>query len=141
MSATKGAVAAILADGSVVAWGEPEAGGDSSRVQDQRKDVQQLQANCFAFAAILADGSAVTWGNPTTGGDSSPLQDQLRSVQQIHSTCFAFAAILASAMASFCHFFNFFSQVGWFPSDEPSVCCTTHVHESHLPPHTSELGS
>jgi hypothetical protein len=33
--ATQGAFAAIVADGSVVTWGDPDAGGDSSEVQDQ----------------------------------------------------------------------------------------------------------
>ena len=39
-----GAFAAILADGSVVTWGDPGYGGDSSEVQDQLKGVQQIQA-------------------------------------------------------------------------------------------------
>ena len=62
------AFAAILADGSVVTWGETvglfgeELGGDSSAVRDQLKGVQQIQATSWAFAAILADGSVVTWG-------------------------------------------------------------------------------
>ena len=36
------AFAAILADGSVVTWGLPYSGGDSSGVQDQLKGVQQF---------------------------------------------------------------------------------------------------
>ena len=63
--------AAILSDGSVVTWGDPDYGGDSSEVQDRLKSVQQIQATDSAFAAILADGSVVTWGNPASGGDSS----------------------------------------------------------------------
>ena len=55
------AFAAILADGSVVTWGAPEHGGDSRAVQDQLKNVQQIQASDSAFAAILDDGSVVTW--------------------------------------------------------------------------------
>ena len=54
------AFAAILADGSVVTWGDPDLGGDSSEVRDQLNDVQQVQSNGSAFAAILADGSVVT---------------------------------------------------------------------------------
>ena len=77
---TQHAFAAILADGSVVTWGNPNDGGDSSEVQDQLKGVQQVQASDFAFAAILADGSVVTWGNPDFGGDSSEVQDQFRCV-------------------------------------------------------------
>ena len=82
-SSTSGAVAAafaaILADGSVVTWGHPDLGGDSSAVQDQLRNVQQVHgtsgAYSAAFDAILADGSVVTWGHP--GSDSSAMQDKL----------------------------------------------------------------
>ena len=80
VQATSEAFAAILADGSVVTWGEPDSGGDSSEVQDQLKGVQQVQAMNGAFAAILADGSVVTWGKPISGGDSSEVQDQFACV-------------------------------------------------------------
>ena len=46
------AFAAILADGSVVTWGDAERGGESSAVQDQLITVQKIQASCCAFAAI-----------------------------------------------------------------------------------------
>ena len=89
------AFAAILADGSVVTWGNPYEGGDSAKVQDELKGVQQVQANASAFAAILADGSVVTWGNPYEGGDSAKVQDELKGVQQVQANASAFAAILA----------------------------------------------
>ena len=39
-------------------------GGDSTAVQNQLKNVQQVQATRGgAFAAILADGSVVTWAD------------------------------------------------------------------------------
>ena len=62
-------------------WGTKTAsGGDSRPVQDQLKNVQQIQASGSAFAAILDDGSVVTWGNaPVQGGDSSAVQDQLKN--------------------------------------------------------------
>ena len=44
------AFAAILADDSVVAWGFPDSGGDSSEVQDQLKGVQQVQATSEALS-------------------------------------------------------------------------------------------
>ena len=45
-------------------WGNAFChGGDSSAVQDQLKNVQQIQASDSAFAAILGDGSVVTWGD------------------------------------------------------------------------------
>ena len=63
------AFAAILADGSVVAWGDPEQGGDCVDVQEQLQNVQHIQASAGAFAAILADGSVVTWGESEYGGN------------------------------------------------------------------------
>ena len=74
------AFAALLGDGSVVTWGIAGNGGDSSAVQEQLKNVQQIQASSGAFAAILGDGSVVTWGHADYGGDSSAVQDQLRNV-------------------------------------------------------------
>ena len=56
-------------DGSVISWGETHCGGDSRRVQEQLKNVQQIQAALYAFAAILGDGSVVTWGSDRWGGD------------------------------------------------------------------------
>lgn len=38
------AFAAILADGHVVTWGDPTAGGDSSTVQNQLHNVRDIQA-------------------------------------------------------------------------------------------------
>ncbi|CAE7762170.1 HERC2, partial [Symbiodinium pilosum] len=57
IQATQAAFAALLADGSVVAWGSPEAGGDSSSVQHDLKKVTHIQATKTAFAAIRQDGS------------------------------------------------------------------------------------
>ena len=94
IQASHGAFAAILSDGSVVAWGNEEDGGDSRAVQDQLKGVQQIQASVGAFAAILTDESVVTWGDEEYGGDSDAVQDQLKGVQQIQASYSAFAAIL-----------------------------------------------
>jgi hypothetical protein len=46
-----------------VNWGNPGYGGDSSRVQDQLKNVQQICGTVGAFAAILAHRSVVTIGD------------------------------------------------------------------------------
>ena len=78
IQATQGAFAAILADGSVVAWGNPYNGGDCFAVQHQLRNVQQIQATAGAFAAVLADGSVFAWGNPQCGGDCSAGQDELQ---------------------------------------------------------------
>ena len=53
MQASDHAFAAILGDGSVVTWGDAAYGGDSSEVQGQLRNVQQIQASRSAFAAIL----------------------------------------------------------------------------------------
>ena len=65
---------AIRADGSVVSWGHPEFGGDSTGVRNQLRGVQQV-ASDSVFAAILADGSVVAWGNEEEGGNSFELED------------------------------------------------------------------
>lgn len=93
--AASAAAFASLRGGSVVTWGNPECGGDSSKVQARLRHVREIQSSYGAFAAILADQSVVTWGNPDYGGDSSKVQDQLRNVQQIQATDHAFAALLA----------------------------------------------
>lgn len=60
------AFAAILRDRSVVTWGKPNCGGDSSAVQVQH--VEQIHAADRAFAAI-ANGSVVAWSHELYGGD------------------------------------------------------------------------
>ena len=66
------AFAAILEDGSVVAWGYADFWvrdiSDIS-VRDQLRGVWQIQATNAAFAAILGDGSVVSWGDRSFGGD------------------------------------------------------------------------
>ena len=89
-----GGFAAILGDGSAVAWGNHDDGDDSIAVRDQLKNVQQIQATWGAFAAILGDGSVVIWGEADAGGDSSAVLHDLQNVQQIQATWGAFAAIL-----------------------------------------------
>ena len=90
--------AVIVGDGTVVTWGALEDGGDISAVQDQLRNVQQIQAVTgdfgSAFAAILGDGSVVTWGSDQYGGDSTAVQHQLKNVQRIQASGAAFAAIL-----------------------------------------------
>ncbi|CAJ1387150.1 unnamed protein product [Effrenium voratum] len=71
------AFAALLADGSVVTWGDPRKGGDSRQVSEALQQVQRIHAAPQAFAAIRADGSLVTWGDPLFGGDSSEISEQL----------------------------------------------------------------
>jgi hypothetical protein len=100
IAATRQAIAAWCCGGDrIVTWGSGLCGGDSSRVKNQLKNIQQVQATKWAppgaaFAAILANGSVVTWGDPKHGGNCSSVRNQLRNVQQVEATGFAFAAIL-----------------------------------------------
>ena len=71
------------ASGSVTTWGDTAHGGDSSAVQDQLKDVQQIQATDSAFAAVLVDGSVAICGNASAGSDKSDMQEYLKDVSQI----------------------------------------------------------
>ena len=41
--ATASAFAALLEDGSVLTWGDPETGGDSSSVQEKLKEVGKCE--------------------------------------------------------------------------------------------------
>ena len=64
-----GAFAALKSDGSVVTWGDPNSGGDSSGVAASLSSgVTAVYSNLFAFAALKSDGSVVTWGNIDRGG-------------------------------------------------------------------------
>ena len=94
IACTRKAFAAYVPGGSVVTWGDPAWGADSSMVREQLVRVQKIRANGHAFAAILDDGSVVTWGNPVNGGDCSPVREQLVQVREIRAADTAFAAIL-----------------------------------------------
>lgn len=89
------AFAAIKSDGSVVAWGGPVRGGDTSSVAgDLQGGVRQVVGTTGAFAALKADGSVVTWGDANDGGDSSLVASDLSSgVVQVVAADHAFAAI------------------------------------------------
>ena len=93
------AFAAILIDGSVVTWGSPFSGGDSSTVQAQLRNVSAIQSTAQAFAAIRTDGSVVTWGGSDYGPgfdvtNSSQVRERLKDVRDIRSSPGAFAALL-----------------------------------------------
>ena len=109
-------------------------GGDISAVQDQLRNMQQVQGTECAFAAILADGSAVTWGDVEYGGDRSAVQDRLRNVQQVQGTHGAFAAILADK-----------SVVSWFQpihgGDSSAVQCQFAEFQHFFCMSTSDFGT
>ena len=81
-----------------IAWGNPDWGGDCSAVQDQLRNVQQIQ--CRILVVHLPQSWQMDRWLPgaiqSGAGDCSAVQDQLRNVQQIQATDMgAFAAILA----------------------------------------------
>ena len=70
---TQKAFALLQQNGSVVTWGHPNYGGNSSGVPTGSLDsgVVQIFTTGSAFAALKSDGTVVTWGNADSGGDSS----------------------------------------------------------------------
>lgn len=86
------AVAALKSDGTVITWGNPANGGDSSSVT--LTNIVSIFSNLFAFAAITSSGAVITWGLSTSGGNSSSVSsDLLSNVVTISSTSEAFAAL------------------------------------------------
>eukprot|EP00929_Paragymnodinium_shiwhaense_P053292 TRINITY_DN26671_c0_g1_i2.p1 TRINITY_DN26671_c0_g1~~TRINITY_DN26671_c0_g1_i2.p1 ORF type:complete len:701 (+),score=115.86 TRINITY_DN26671_c0_g1_i2:119-2104(+) len=105
--ATDAAFAAVRADGTVVTWGNPWAGGDCSSVREQltgeqQPPIQHIYTNQSSFAALRGDGSIVSWGNPVTGGalDASWAEQHLCDVEQVSRTYHAFAAITGNGAVS-----------------------------------------
>jgi alpha-tubulin suppressor-like RCC1 family protein len=94
-SLNAGAFAVLTVNGSVVTWGDPSYGGDSSSVADQLSSgIIQIFSINNSFAALKSDGSVVTWGS--SAGDSSSVSGKLSSgVTQIFSNNVAFAALKA----------------------------------------------
>ena len=56
--------AVLKNDGSVVTWGEPEYGGDSSSVSSLLTKVKNIIPNKeeHFFTALKSDGTSVSWG-------------------------------------------------------------------------------
>jgi len=60
--ASHGAFAALKDDGSVVAWGHDNYGGDTSKVADAlRSGVKELKSSGDTFTALKDNGSSVQW--------------------------------------------------------------------------------
>ena len=76
-------------EGNVMAWGDPDFGGDCPPLKGR---VLEIQATAGAFAASLDTGEVISWGHRDFGGRRSAFQD----VQRIEATSGAFAAILSS---------------------------------------------
>ena len=69
IASTEQAFAALKDDGSVVAWGDPDEGGDASAVSaDLASGVASIYASQAAFVALKDDSSIVVWGSDYEGG-------------------------------------------------------------------------
>ena len=90
------AFAALTRSGTVVAWGYPHSGGDSSAVQHLLVDVASVTATGYAFAALTRSGTVVAWGVPWHGGDSATVQHLLVDVASVTAADTAFAALTRS---------------------------------------------
>lgn len=95
IASTESAFAALREDGSVVTFGTPNFGGDSSDVAGElRFGVVTVAATLYSFAALRQDGSVLTWGDDGCGGDCSEVAPHLSSgVVSIASTDYAFTAL------------------------------------------------
>eukprot|EP00755_Sulcionema_specki_P039367 Sspe_Gene.24275::Locus_9588_Transcript_2_2_Confidence_0.667_Length_13454::g.24275::m.24275 len=96
LHSTNKAFAALRADGSVVAWGHPGYGGDTSTVASALTgEVEALFSTDRAFAALKRNGAVVAWGDAGYGGK---MEDVVRGqlavgVHSVYSTQLAFAAV------------------------------------------------
>ncbi|CAE7781226.1 unnamed protein product [Symbiodinium microadriaticum] len=70
----------VRSDGSVVTWGDPDRGGDSSRVQAQLQDIDTVLGAEYTQAALLLDGTVVMWGSSGWHGEHESLQ-QVRKLE------------------------------------------------------------
>eukprot|EP00439_Symbiodinium_sp_Y106_P019093 s2984_g2.t1 len=87
------AFAMIGRDGSVVTWGQDSLGGDSTEVQHQLRNVQQIKGTRGAFAATLEDGSVCTWGETRQDATFEAVCHELRDVRKLQASFGAFAAV------------------------------------------------
>lgn len=93
--ATAGAFAALKTDGSVVAWGDREAGGGMSTIVNlDLFGIERVFSNRAAFAALHKSGSVITWGSKLYGAvlkDRATIAEN--GVAYIYSNMRSFAAL------------------------------------------------
>eukprot|EP00931_Biecheleriopsis_adriatica_P114598 TRINITY_DN90522_c0_g1_i1.p1 TRINITY_DN90522_c0_g1~~TRINITY_DN90522_c0_g1_i1.p1 ORF type:complete len:733 (-),score=112.53 TRINITY_DN90522_c0_g1_i1:77-2212(-) len=87
---------------SVVAWGDPGAGGYIGDILSKRlaKGVMFVHGNDRAYAAVIQGGAVETWGDPACGGDAGLAASQMASkVFRIFSNQWAFCALKEGGQA------------------------------------------
>ena len=57
------AFAALTKNGNVITWGNPDYGGDSSRIQNKLINIQNIYSNHNSFVAINICNEIISWGN------------------------------------------------------------------------------
>ena len=90
------ASAALLENGSVEAWGQPELGGDPSidgADSHLTSGVVGLAGTRCAFAAIIDEGYVVAWGDADEGGDIGGIDTLEDGVVSVAASMTAFAAL------------------------------------------------
>jgi len=89
------AYAALRSDGSVVAWGDPLYGGNTSDLSYQlQSGVVDVAVGGKMFAALKDDGSVVAWGVGFNDVDGFiPFDEGLSNVARLYTNTTAFAAL------------------------------------------------
>ncbi len=95
------AFVALKEDGTVVTWGNPSQGGDSSAVYNalqphtnadgEQVRVKEVFSSKGAFAALRTDGTVVSWGDEYHGADNDAAA-LLTNVETIYTNRSAFVA-------------------------------------------------
>jgi len=70
-------IAALKRDGSVVAWGHPDQGGNTSPVANELYDIRAIYSSTYGFCALRNDGKVIVWGE--YGGDMSNVPPELQN--------------------------------------------------------------
>eukprot|EP00928_Gymnodinium_smaydae_P081200 TRINITY_DN6475_c0_g1_i2.p1 TRINITY_DN6475_c0_g1~~TRINITY_DN6475_c0_g1_i2.p1 ORF type:complete len:267 (+),score=65.69 TRINITY_DN6475_c0_g1_i2:489-1289(+) len=89
------AFVAVKSNGAVVAWGDPERGGEVGDAASCLSDgITSIYVNRSAFAALKASGEVITWGSQKFGGDSRAVAAELRGgAESVVGNGYAFAAL------------------------------------------------
>ncbi|HBL4909159.1 TPA: hypothetical protein LR286_003851 [Enterobacter hormaechei] len=70
-------IAALKSDGSVVAWGHPDQGGDTTPVANELYDIRAIYGSIYGFCALRNDGKVIVWGE--YGGDMSKVPPEIQN--------------------------------------------------------------
>ncbi len=86
------AFVAFKDDGTVVSWGYPEFGGDSSQVSHKLTNIKTICIDTFGFYALREDGTVIHWGRQYD--EKNPINvDNLVGIKAIYSAVDAFVAV------------------------------------------------